>query len=102
TFIDDYLRSNWGTPDAPPVIHAMGDVYPSMAKIELLEGLLGMLPDHFSRAALSLSGAGAVEIAVKTAHLATGHSGFLAFEGAYHGLDLGILSLTHRRDFRAP
>ena len=30
------------------------------------------------------------------------HSGFIVFDDAYHGLDLGILPLTAREDFRAP
>lgn len=87
---------------AAPINHAMGDVYPSVAKVELIETLAAMLPASLSRVALALTGAQAVELAVKTAILATGRSGFIAFQGGYHGLDLGILPLTSRADFRAP
>ncbi len=84
------------------VVHGMGDVYPSIAKVELLETLRSILPSHLSKGALALSGGQAVEIAVKTAQIATGAQGFISFHGSYHGLDLGILPLTSRQDFKAP
>jgi acetylornithine/succinyldiaminopimelate/putrescine aminotransferase len=43
-----------------------------------------------------------VESALKTAVIATGRAGVIAFEGAYHGLALGALDTTWRRDFRDP
>ena len=86
----------------PPVIHGMGDVYPADTKVALLEAVRGFLPSRLTRGALALSGGQAIEIAVKTAVQATGHTGFIAFEDGYHGLDLGILPLTGRKDFRAP
>lgn len=85
-----------------PLVHGMGDVYPSRAKIELLEQLLSLMPSRLNRAALALSGSQAVEIALKTAMLATGKSGFIAFADGYHGLDLGVLPVTARPDFRKP
>ena len=51
---------------------------------------------------LASSGSEAVEIALKTGALASGRPGILAFQGGYHGLTLGALSTTHRRDFRTP
>jgi 4-aminobutyrate aminotransferase-like enzyme len=48
------------------------------------------------------SGFEAVEAALKTALLATGKSGVIAFEGAYHGLGYGSLNATHRKFFRGP
>jgi acetylornithine/succinyldiaminopimelate/putrescine aminotransferase len=50
----------------------------------------------------SISGAEAVEIALKTALAATGRPGILAFEPAYHGLTLGALAVTSREEFRVP
>ncbi|MCZ7638969.1 MAG: aminotransferase class III-fold pyridoxal phosphate-dependent enzyme [Verrucomicrobia bacterium] len=44
----------------------------------------------------------AVEAALKTALLATGRPGVVAFEGAYHGLGYGALNATHRGEFRSP
>src|SRR5690606_32294854 len=68
----------------------------------LLEMLVSNLPSHLTRAALALSGSQAVEIAVKTAVLRTGRCGFIVFEDGYHGVELGILPLTARSDFREP
>ena len=50
----------------------------------------------------SNSGFEAVESAFKTAMLATGKRGVIAFEGAYHGLGYGALNATHRDFFRRP
>jgi 4-aminobutyrate aminotransferase-like enzyme len=47
------------------------------------------------------SGFEAVEAALKTAMLATGKPGIVAFEGAYHGLGYGALNATHRQHFRS-
>jgi 4-aminobutyrate aminotransferase/(S)-3-amino-2-methylpropionate transaminase len=51
---------------------------------------------------LGSSGSDAVEIALKTAALATGRPGVVAFEGGYHGLAIGALDATYRAEFRAP
>ena len=48
------------------------------------------------------SGFEAVEAALKTALLATGRPGIIAFERAYHGLGYGALNATHRDYFRRP
>jgi 4-aminobutyrate aminotransferase-like enzyme len=47
------------------------------------------------------SGFEAVEAALKTAMLATGRPGIIAFEGGYHGLGYGALQATHRPHFRS-
>ncbi len=83
--------------------HGMGDVYPAAVKVELLEALCARFPGGGpARAVLGSSGADAVETALKTAVLASGRSGVIAFEGGYHGLSLGTLDVTWRRDFREP
>ncbi len=84
------------------VTHGMGDVYPSIAKVEMLETLQAALPPYLRKGGLALSGGQAVEFAVKTAQIATGAKGFINFHGSYHGLDLGILPLTSRQDFKEP
>ena len=81
-----------------PIVHAMGDVYPSVDKARLIRQLLAMMPKSFTRVALALSGGQAVEMAVKTAVLRK-PGFFVSFQGSYHGLDLGILALTSRRRF---
>ena len=48
------------------------------------------------------SGFEAVEAALKTAMLATGKPGVIAFEGAYHGVGYGALNVTQRAHFRSP
>lgn len=88
--------------DPPPITHGMGDVYPSEAKIELLEFLKDLLPPRFKLGALAMSGSQSIEIAIKTAILARKKTGFICFQNSYHGLDLGILPLTSRSDFREP
>lgn len=93
---------------ATTLLHGMGDVHPPRVKVELLEKLTALYPRGASdaatevRAVLSSSGSDAVETAIKTAMLATGRAGLLAFEGAYHGLSLGALDATWRTDFREP
>ncbi len=85
------------------LLHAMGDVHPPAAKVELLERLVGLYPGGVpARAVLTSSGSDAVETALKTAALATGRVGVVAFEGGYHGLSLGALDATWRGEFRAP
>ena len=87
---------------ADALVHGMGDVHPPAVKVEFLERLAQRLPWPDSRAILGLSGADAVEAALKTAQLATGRIGLIAFEGGYHGLSLGALATTHREHFRRP
>ena len=82
--------------------HAMGDLHPSPLKVELMDRLVSLSPWDEARATLASTGSEAVEIALKTALLATGRPGILAFEGGYHGLTLGALASTGRAAFREP
>ncbi len=75
------------------LLHAMGDAWPDAARIALLERLAALAPGDLDVALLGLSGADAVDAAVKTARLATGRPGVLVFEGGYHGLALGVVGL---------
>lgn len=85
------------------LVHALGDVHPSDVKIELLERLAALAPWPDARVVLSLSGADAVETALKSAVLATGRPGVVAFEGGYHGLSHGPLAACgFSLAFRAP
>jgi len=87
---------------AGTMLHALGDVYPSAQKI-LLESRLAALVPWEARVILGLSGADAIEAALKTAMLATGRPGVLAFEGSYHGLSYGALAACgYKLSFRAP
>lgn len=87
---------------AAELLHGMGDVHPPAVRIELLEALAALAPADLGAGVLCSGGSEAVEVALKTALLATGKPGVVAFEGGYHGLATGALAVTHRPDFRAP
>ena len=97
--------------------HAMGDVHPHARKAELARELSRITFERWTKSPdagrqtpdpirgktiFSNSGFEAVESALKTAMLATGKRGVIAFEGAYHGLGYGALNATHRDFFRRP
>lgn len=83
--------------------HALGDVYSSDVKITLLERLAALAPFDGARVILGQSGADAVSAALKTALLATGRPGVVAFAGGYHGLSYGPLAACgYRASFREP
>jgi 4-aminobutyrate aminotransferase-like enzyme len=86
--------------------HAMGDVHPTAEKVELCAKLSALTFETWGlgagKAILTNSGSEAVEAALKTAWLATHRRGVLAFEGGYHGLGYGALTVTGRRLFRDP
>lgn len=87
---------------ADKLLHGMGDVHPSAVKVALCARLALLSPLPETQVILGQNGADAVEAALKTAVLATGKRGVLAFEGGYHGLSYGALDTTARADFRAP
>jgi 4-aminobutyrate aminotransferase/(S)-3-amino-2-methylpropionate transaminase len=76
---------------------ALGDVYPSDAKIGLCERLAALYPERGARVVLGQSGADAVTAALKTCLLATGKPGVLAFGGSYHGLSYAPLAASSLR-----
>lgn len=104
--------------------HAMGDVHPHPLKARLARELSRLTferwdklynvsihyqlhpheraPERRGKTIFCNSGFEAVEAALKTAMLATGKRGLIAFEGGYHGLGYGALNATHREQFRAP
>ena len=100
------------------LLHAMGDVHPHALKAELARELSRITFERWTRKKSDVqspkskvvtgktifcnSGFEAVEAALKTAMLATGKPGVIAFEGAYHGLGYGALNTTHRKYFRGP
>jgi 4-aminobutyrate aminotransferase-like enzyme len=100
------------------LLHAMGDVHPHALKAQLTRELSKITferwnelsPNRFplnakaktGKTIFCSSGFEAVEAALKTAMLATGKRGVIAFEGGYHGLGYGALNATHRPHFRKP
>lgn len=84
------------------LLHAMGDAFPDPQRVLLMERLAALT--GLDRVILGSSGSDAVEAALKTAVVATGRAGVLAFEGAYHGLSYGALAALgyKRADFQGP
>ena len=85
--------------------HAMGDVHPTEAKVKLCRELVKITFERWGfqgKVILGNSGFEAVEAALKTAHLATGKSGIIAFDSSYHGLGYGALDTTGLCEFRQP
>jgi 4-aminobutyrate aminotransferase-like enzyme len=80
---------------AQPVAHALGD----LADAEVTQELRRRLPWP---AKLGVTGEDAVEIALRTAHLATGRAGIVAFDGAYHGTALLAVAASGFERFRDP
>jgi 4-aminobutyrate aminotransferase / (S)-3-amino-2-methylpropionate transaminase / 5-aminovalerate transaminase len=85
------------------LLQALGDVFPSEAKIALMDRLVELHPRGDAQVILGQSGADAVSAALKTAALYTGRPGVIAFEGAYHGLSYGPLAACGlRASYREP
>jgi 4-aminobutyrate aminotransferase-like enzyme len=106
------------------LLHAMGDVHPHALKAQLARELSRITFERWvgksevrrakseaggrsaagatGKSIFCNSGFEAVEAALKTALLATGKPGVIAFEGAYHGLGYGALNVTQRAHFRSP
>ncbi|MFM1768052.1 MAG: hypothetical protein RJA22_581 [Verrucomicrobiota bacterium] len=89
--------------------HAMGDVHPHALKARLARELSRLTFERWpgargrhGRTLFCSSGFEAVEAALKSALLATGRRGVIAFAGGYHGTGYGALNATHRDLFRAP
>lgn len=87
------------------LLHAMGDVHPHPLKAALAQKLSEITFGRWTKGGRGKtifcnSGFEAVEAALKTAKLATGKPGIIAFEGAYHGVGYGALNATHREHFR--
>ncbi|MFN7142829.1 MAG: aspartate aminotransferase family protein, partial [Myxococcota bacterium] len=82
--------------------HAMGDAFPDLRRIQLLERLCAVT--GMDRVIFGSSGSDAVEAALKTARVATGRTRVLAFTGGYHGLASAPLAALgyHVRTFREP
>jgi len=88
------------------LLHAMGDVHPSVGKAELCARLSDLTFERWGLGAgkviLGNSGSDAVEAALKTSLLHSGKPGVIAFTGSYHGLGFGALAATEIAHFREP
>ncbi|HEV7516438.1 MAG TPA: aspartate aminotransferase family protein, partial [Thermoanaerobaculia bacterium] len=84
------------------LLHGLGDVHAHPGRVELASRLTGLAPLPDAQVFFAISGAEAVEVAVKTAIASTGRPRVLAFAPAYHGATLGALAATSRPEFRRP
>ncbi|HYN21060.1 MAG TPA: aspartate aminotransferase family protein [Thermoanaerobaculia bacterium] len=84
------------------LIHGLADVHAHPLRVELAERLVRLAPIDDAQVFFSISGAEAVEIALKTALAASGKAGIIAFNPSYHGMTLGALAVTSRPEFREP
>jgi 4-aminobutyrate aminotransferase/(S)-3-amino-2-methylpropionate transaminase len=87
---------------ADRLLHAQGVLNPSDRRADLVERLLATVPKPLEVVHLTTTGSEAVDVAMKTAVLATGRSRFLAFQDGYHGKGLGGTGVSANRKFRAP
>jgi len=76
---------------ADRLLHGLGDLHGTDVRARLAERLAALAPFGLSRMLFHLTGAGAIELALKTALLATGRRGLVAFHDGYHGTALGAL-----------
>ncbi|MDY7091442.1 MAG: aspartate aminotransferase family protein [Acidobacteriota bacterium] len=84
------------------LVHGLGDAHPHPLRAQLAERLCRLAPVPDPLVYFAISGADAVEIALKTALLNGRGPGVLAFDPGYHGLTLGALAVTSRAQFRQP
>lgn len=82
----------------PGILH----VGPSSSAARLGEALSALTDHELEVSMLALSGAEAVDSAMKLARAATGRRSFVSCEGGYHGLDMGVLSIMGSGRIRAP
>ena len=91
---------------ATTLLHGLADVYAHPGRIQLAERLNRLVREQGvlqePQVYFAVSGADAVEIALKTAQLSTGRTEILAFDPGYHGTTLGALEATSRESFRSP
>lgn len=83
------------------LIHGMGDYLPPAVRLDLARALREVLPAGLDRVLFGLTGADAVELALKCAAVYTGRPGVIAFEGGFHGQSYGALAVTSRPAFSA-
>jgi ornithine--oxo-acid transaminase len=95
----------------PVVVRALRDVLeaelPALVQMDvsllagiLAERFLATLPDRLNKVVFTNSGTEAVEAAIKFARYATGRSGLVYCDQAFHGLSMGSLSLNGGEIFR--
>ena len=75
------------------LVQGLGDLMPHAAREKLVRRL-SKLGGRLNRVLLASTGAETVELALKTAAIATGRRRVVSFRGAYHGDSYGALEVT--------
>ena len=78
------------------------NLFYTLPQLDLIDRLAELSPPGLSRSFLTNCGTEAVEGALKLATRATGRSGFVATQGAFHGRTLGALAVNGSEHHRAP
>jgi diaminobutyrate-2-oxoglutarate transaminase len=77
--------------------------FPNPSRKALVEKLRAVLPEELTRVSFGgPTGSDAVEYAIKLSKYNTKRHPIIAFEGSYHGMTTGALSVTSGRYFREP
>ena len=76
--------------------------YVQSPQVTFANAITSILPDLLDSVYFVNSGSEAVEGAIKLAKKATGRSGLISFENAYHGSTTGALSLMGNEEFKHP
>ena len=78
--------------------------FPTPIRVELVDELLSVLPAKLRNTAKLLfvapTGSDTVESAMKLAKFNTGRIGMISFEGAYHGMTAGAITLTANKSLK--
>jgi diaminobutyrate-2-oxoglutarate transaminase len=78
--------------------------FPTPIRMEMVDELLSVLPTKLRNIAKLLfvapTGSDAVESAMKLAKFNTGRIGMISFEGAYHGMTAGAITLTANKSLK--
>ena len=78
--------------------------FPTPVRMKLTEEILALLPEKLRNNAkiffVAPTGSDAVETAIKLAKFNTRRIGMISFEGGYHGMTAGALTLTANKEFK--
>jgi 2,4-diaminobutyrate 4-transaminase len=94
-FVSEVVRSQMDR-----IWHALE--IPTESRIQFMEKMNSVLPDGLrdhAKFLFTVTGADACEAAISLAKHITGKRTIIAFEGAYHGVHQGIVSLTSNRKY---
>lgn len=84
------------------LIHALD--FPTRNKLNLITKIIDQLPDQlrneYKVSFCASTGSDAIEAAIKLARHKTGRDAIIAFQGSYHGMTSGALSVTSFKGYR--